>query len=258
MSAARPTYDPRARRRLLYAFGFSAALHVSAVTIFNIVVYFPVSEIDYYDFRFVQAPRGSVGGEGQIALSEPTRWEWLPQLNPPAIENTLSDRLTLSNPGMDQQSLAEEIYGQEEESLSLLSSALDNLQTTVSRLTLDSNRDALYTTPPANGHSFAPASGMQGVILWPARDAPRPLLFSPPLQSVWDIEPRYLADGMSLTLRINAGGRVTRVWNDDLRSGPAIAALEAELANYRFAPDESARASEETARLVMRRQDAQP
>ncbi len=243
-------------RRLWTALGISALVHLSAVTIFNVVIYFPVSEIEYFDFRFVEAPRGTMGNEeaGVVSIAA-NQWEWLPPLEPPNLDTPTEGRLTLSNPAIPEQSLAEEIYGSNEENAPLLGEALKNMQTSMRRLSLGADRVEMQSMPPANVSTFTPTAGFTGALLYPQRDNIRALLFAPPLQTLWGVPADQLRGGLNYTLSVDASGKVTRVWNEDLRGGEKLAAVEAQLAQYRFAPDEAGSLLEEVISLRLAEAD---
>lgn len=243
-------------RRLVMALGISTAVHLSAVTIFNVVIYFPISEIKYYEFRFVEAPRGSMGDTGNVALSAPSQWEWLPKLQPPQLSPLSPGRLALGNSTLSGESLADDIYGSDEEPLTSLGAAIENVQRSVRQLTLEVDRNGLDALPAPNVQTITPASGFTCTLTSTQRDEPRQLLFSPPLQSLWSVPPEQLRGGLNYTLSVDGSGRVTRVWNEDLRTSPELAALEAQLMQYRFAPDESGRLLEEPIAVKLTESDA--
>lgn len=240
-------------RRLWMAVAISAAIHLSAVTIFNVVIYFPISEIEYFEFRFVEAPRGSMGADapGVLALSTPTRWEWLPALQPPNLGDLPEGKLSLSNTVMPDQSLAQEIYGDQSPEFSVLDETFDNVQRSFRRLTLETDRLRLEDTPPANQQRFTPTAGFTGELNWVQREKARGLLFSPPLQSLWSLPADFIRNGLHYSLTVDPAGRVTRVWNEDLRSGEELASLEAQLLQYRFATDETGSLLDETVSLKL-------
>lgn len=244
----------RLNRRLLVAVAISAAVHLSAVTIFNVVIYFPISEIKYFEFRFVEAPRGSMGAEepGLLALSTPAKWEWLPQIQPPSLDQLNAGRLSLSNAVLPEQSLAQEIYGSESPEMSVLGAAFDNVQRSVRRLTLEADSLRLDSTPPVNVQRFTPTAGFSGELRWSQREDVRGLLFSPPLQSLWSLPADVIRGGLTYTLTVDPSGRVTRVWNEDLRSGEQLAAVESQLLQYRFAPDATGSLLDESVSLILK------
>ena len=137
--------DPefRSRRRLRVALIVSAVVHLSAVTVFKVVAYFPVQEVNYYQLRFVDTPSSSSAvapedtGVSGLSTSDLERWQRLPRIEPPRLIDT-DYKLTLAGETPQAESLYQQVYGVEEEGprgpLASIEAGLRNLQTTFGRL----------------------------------------------------------------------------------------------------------------------------
>lgn len=248
--------DRRSRQWLLWGLGASALLHLSAVTIFKVVIYFPIQEVRYYELKFVETP---VVADASPEEAAGERWERLPRLEPPRLSDT-DYQLSLS--GAAPESLYQKIYGageeQDDNPLARLEEGLRNFPTNFGRLTLEEDR-LPFEQSPAAGEAFTPASGYTGTIAWPHRESPRALLFSPPLQSLWEVEQAKLERGLEFQLSVDAQGRVARVWHPGAED-EALAAVEAQLMLYRFESADEGPGLDDTATVVIREaaEDGQP
>jgi hypothetical protein len=251
--------DYPARRRLRIALAASVLFHLSAVTIFKIVVYFPIQEVRYYELKFVETPAMAAAEAVPEAVPAELleRWERLPRLEPPRLAET-DYQLSLSGAGLEVETLYERVYGEKQQPpgpLAEIGAGLRNLQTTFGRLSLEEDRLPFEQADAGEARQdFTPVSGFTGVIVWPGRDAPRPLMFSPPLQSLWNVDTRALERGLEFQLSVSADGRVTRVWHDALGEA-SIAAVEAQLMQYRFEPETDGPGIGDTATVVIREAD---
>ncbi|HPU97014.1 MAG TPA: hypothetical protein PLO53_03555 [Candidatus Hydrogenedentes bacterium] len=225
----------RVRRRLKGAMILSAFFHISMVTVFRIVVAFPEYPVDYYSLRIVKdvsapaEPRRSGGLTLSGGRLDDGLDVELPVLNFAEL-NRLQIRRALPE---DFESLDALSGYRPDDSWSRFAGGLQELG---ARLR---DRLAGQAEPaperPVLAAAHRPAPGWEGVIIW--RDPPedRELLFTPPLDPLWNIPP----DGPSrfeFTLTVDDSGRVTDVWTPDSEPADVLEPLQLKLLQYRFAP----------------------
>lgn len=246
-------------RRLLIALAVSAVVHLSAVTIFRIVLYFEVPEIRFYEFRFVQPPRISEASspeERELAA----RWERLPRIEAPLLRDT-GAQLTLARRDLNADGALDGLFGDaESDSGSLtLGDTFQQPELGMEQLSLGGN-GGLSLGPDIDGNSqrFVPVAGFAGTLTWPQREDARPLLFSPPLRALWSMDAAILAQGLPLELSVDAAGKVTRVWTSLPIPAESLDALIHQITQYRFEPAASEMILDETALLLLRAEGEAP
>ncbi|MFM1921202.1 MAG: hypothetical protein RLZZ303_2836 [Candidatus Hydrogenedentota bacterium] len=246
-------------RRLVIALAVSAAVHLSAVTIFKIVLYFEVPEIRFYEFRFVQPPRvneASSPEDRELAA----RWERLPRIDAPLLRDT-GGQLTLARRDLNSAGALEGLFGDAEPALGepRLGNTFQPPELGMEQLSLGGD-GGLNLGPDIEGNSqrFVPVAGFAATLTWPQREAARPLLFSPPLRSLWSMDAGILAQGLALELSVDAGGKVTRVWSSVPLPAESLDALVQQIMQYRFEPEASDSILDETVLLLLRAEGDAP
>lgn len=283
---ARALKDPRRFRRrgrdsrvFRRAFIVSLLLHVSSFTLFSVVIYFPRQDIDYYEFRIVEAraaqptpkaePEAAPGG-GELSLNGPGQSPGdddespyaalspgLPPIELPRLEFAELRRYQVRQENLESRALYKKIFHEDhDDSWSRFSEGIASLRGSLRKLTGD-QADPLGTglqdpfAAPRPPETFHPASGFDGEIQWAAGTAPRRLLFSPPMEGLYDIAQGHLLKPVELVLQVNPEGRVVNVWSPSLDQPELLESLQFAALNYRFeqAPDGPA---EQIATLIVR------
>lgn len=246
-------------RRLLIALAVSAAVHLSAVTIFKIVLYFEVPEIRFYEFRFVQPPRVSEASspeERELAA----RWERLPRIDAPLLRDT-GGQLTLARRDLNSAGALDGLFGDGEPGPGepRLGDTFQPPDLGMEQLSLGGD-GGLNLGPDIEGNSqrFVPVAGFTATLTWPQREDARPLLFSPPLRALWSVDAGILAQGLAVELNVDAGGRVTRVWTSLPLPAESLDALVQQVMQYRFEPEASGTILGDTALLLLRAEGDAP
>ncbi len=245
-------------RRLLYAFLVSAAVHLSAVTVFKIVIYFQVPEISFYEFRFVQPPQ--VGPTATPQEREfAARWERLPKIEAPLLRDT-GGQLTLARKDLESPTPYDAIYGEPERPLDTprFSELMTQPSLELDRLRLGGSNLTLGPSISGNEQTMEPAGGFTGTLTWPQRDTARALLFGPPLQTLLSLDTQLLDQGVLFELSVDGAGRVTRVWTNMLQEGEDLEGVTAQLMQYRFEPESNPLGLDETVVLLIREKEATP
>lgn len=279
--------DPRRFRRrgpgsrvFRRAFLISLILHVSSFTVFSVVIYFPRQEIDYYEFRIVEArttapqaepeplPKAAHNGD-QLTLNGPDQSlegdespfaslsPGLPPIQLPRLEFAELRRYQVRQENLESRKLYEEIFHEDKpDSWARFSEGIASLRGSLRSLTGD-QPDPLggaLPDPFANTRetdTFRPAIGFEAEIQWVAGAPRRKLLFSPPLDALYDIAGGRLLKPVELVLAVNSDGRVVNVWSPSLEQPELLESLQFAVLGYRFEPLPDGPA-EQNATLIVR------
>jgi hypothetical protein len=259
----------------------SIILHLSTFTLFRIVIYFPRQDIDYYQFDIVEAtatppvptlttPDPIPGAADQLSLSGLDRSladepegdiaglsPSLPPIQLPTLEFAELRRFRVRQENLASRKLYDEIFQEDDtDSWERFSEGIAALRGSLRRLTDNQPPNLggpLQTAPnaPQPAETFRPAQGFQAEIQWEAGAPRRRLLFSPPMDALYDLAGGRLDKPVELVLQINPEGRVTNVWSPSLQNPDLVEELQFTVLSYRFEPmPEGPR--EETATLIIR------
>jgi hypothetical protein len=249
-------------RPLLVALFVSVLFHISMVTLFSIVFEFQVERIDYYDFhilseeQFVSEQTGPVAarrttelpvledslrraGLDELGLEESTAgWAaGLPAIELPRLEFAEMEMLELREEGLTIRSrLAEFLDDPLREPWGRLGRGIERLGSALTFSRLFDGEEETVIERGAPQLVARPAEGFEAYIEWMSEPRERELLFSPPIEALYKIEPEELAEPITLVFRVNPRGEVVEVLTplpDD--AGIVVSAARA-LTTYRFAP----------------------
>ncbi len=231
---------PSPKRRMTGAICFSLVFHLSMVTLFRIMVYFPREERQFFDFRIVQAPSLEIG-EGRLARSElgleKLRME-LPGIELPTLEFSETARLRERQQSLAADAKYRELTGEARprDSWGQFVAGMQELPQTLSRLTLSAVGESESTVAGSVSApiSFRPAEGYSATLEWGNPPLDRPLLFSPPLKSLWETGAEGVEAPLELVLEVNPAGRVVSVWNPAAGDSALADRLQAGMLKYRF------------------------
>jgi hypothetical protein len=251
-------FRPKRTWKSVLSFGMtvSAVIHLSAVIVFKIVIYFPREDIRYYDFSVVQVPAEEVIAEVENPddPSQPLRLaNRLPAITLPTLEFAELERLRVRQSGFEEASLYDELYGRELSPLERVGEGLAHLGSEVRRFTLGEPM-ALDLSPAAPAvATFSPARGYEGRLVWIDRAAPRALLFSPPMSALWNLEG---AETLEMVLKVDAAGRVTSVWSAESGDSAVFDDVQAAVFQFRFEADDSLIVAESVNLIIRPESDA--
>jgi len=254
---------PRAR---LSPFGIalilSTLLHLSMVTLFNVVIYFPRQDIVFYQFqiREVTPAHGtSPTSEGQLrgpslddaALAEALKAsntvpapDVLPRIQLPTIEFAELSRLRVGRTtGLDYGALLD---NEPTDSWARFSGGLRKLGQSLTSLALPGEDGAPespgQTVEPRPTHR--PAEGFEAWIDWSIAPLDRELLYAPPIKALWESTPETLTGTIEVVIEVNPLGRVVSVFSPGVDPGGVTDAVQLGVLKYRFAPIQGAGAPE--------------
>lgn len=238
-------FRPKRQWKNVFTFGLavSAVLHLSAVTLFRIVIYFPREDIHYYDFSVVEVAAPVAVAESTEASVDPATGDnplkladRLPAINLPTLEFAELERLRVRQTGYEEASLYDQLYGRDRSPLEVVGEGLAKLGSEVRRLTLGEPLDLKLSKPASAVGTFSPARGYEGRLVWIERNAPRALLFSPPLQALYNLRGN---ETLEMVLKVDASGKVTSAYSAETSESEVFDAVQASLFQFRFEADDN-------------------
>jgi hypothetical protein len=249
------------------AFGISLfvsfAFHLSMVSLFSIVFIFPIDKIDYYRFEIKeQAPAPArvassldeflslegaeslrLGGADELGGS-------LPEIALPQLEFAELDRLRVREEGLKIRRRRLGFLGPQ------LRDSWDRLGSEVGRL-----RDVLALRgifgresgekEDAPRLATRPAKGFEAYIEWMSEPKDRELLFSPPIEALWSLEPSDLEEPIVLVFRVSPDGDVLEVLTPLADEAGIVVNAARALTKYRFEALDSADARDQHGTLLI-------
>ncbi len=265
MGAPKPTgswynhFRKRDDRRSFYlALLASGAFHLSMVTVFSIVIYFPRHDTAYYEFNIVPlgtptaAPMTAAGsngnspalggeklalrGDGGLGLA-------LPALQLPTLEFAELERLRVRQEGIRSLSRYDDIFkAQPSDSWSRFSRGLSGMSRSLSQLRLSGHggeeAESVLGTPeiPPERIVHRPAEGFKADLVWSSSPFDRKLLFAPPIEALWNADATAVRRPIEVVLQVNNVGRVVNVFSPNLGDRELIDAVQLTALQYRFEP----------------------
>ncbi|MCC6488943.1 MAG: hypothetical protein IT364_15700 [Candidatus Hydrogenedentes bacterium] len=254
----------------------SSLFHLSMVTVFSIYIWIPVEEIDYYTFDIVdpvthesviRGPRDQLrvpsledtlrpleppvlpGPElGSLALSNPEPMgPERPQITLPTLEIAELERLHVREEGLRARSQFD--MGGTPDAWSRFSAEVGRLQDALRRLT---DFDDVDTEEEGeNAPVSRPVDGLALYVEWMGEPENRELIFSPPIDALWKLDPQSLAEPIAIMFKVNAEGEVIEVMTPVEDEEGVIASAGKALIKYRFAPLESGSDSDQYGTLLI-------
>ncbi len=260
-------------RVFIVALVFSALFHVSMVTVFSIGVWFEVEPVDYGMFEIVDmtmpahgpptpltAPSRSMAHRelrmpsldgddndlfnddmpfydtSPLRLGTPAPFESpIPDIQLPTVLAADLERLRLRELSLDAQARhAEHLAGERLDSWARFGEELAGLRDAIARIPLF-ERSPASDIPPRQRVSV-PAEGFEAYIEWMAEPYDRQLLFSPPIDALWQLDPSHLTRPLSFVFRVGSDGRVREVMPVTMEDTDLEVSVARALMNYRFAP----------------------
>lgn len=248
------------------ALAFSILFHLSMVTLFRIVIYFPRYDIEYLNIDIVRTdvirerfaseqlerlsmPDSDLGFErmaqlsgeplndplggnpmpGEVASADP--WEGLPQIQLPKLRFEELDRLRFQVRGLEVGKRYTDQFAGDGDLWSRFGRGLGSVTDALSSVMRGSTVDP--EGPQAIPVSD-PAPGFEAYVEWLIPPYSRQALGGARIEALWGRDPQSLREAIALPFRVNAEGAVTEVL-PPLEGDPAIVddAMDA-LAGYRF------------------------
>lgn len=250
----------------------SAVFHLSMVTVFRIVTYIPREDIRFTEFTIVSvSPEAepwpvadvlapATGAGPQLALRGLGGADFGVQL--PTIEFAELDRLRVREESIPDLARPESLFREpSDDSWARFSRGLSNMSRSITQLRLSGAPDVADSSPipPLDAPSPAtpasrPAEGFEAYVVWAGEPKDRKLLFAPPIEALWDIEPAEFTQPIEMVLQVNALGRVVNVFSPNLDARELVDAVQISALQYRFEPLEVGDGANQTATLRVQRE----
>lgn len=247
---------PRVRNRpLAVALLVSALFHLSMVTLFSIGAYFEREPMDYIPFDIVttQAPRATADA-GPLRLEDPFGGQ--PEIDLPEYQFAEMARLRLEDTGLELSARFEDIVRPgPRDSWARFGQEVQQLQNALARLPFFGQDGEPAPQPPRLVSRAVP--GFEIYVEWMEEPRDRQLIFSPPVDPLWDASAAQLDRPLTFVFRANPMGRIVEVMSpaDDLNGlGPRLARA---FLRYRFDPIETESAVDQHGTLIVKRADSE-
>lgn len=239
--------------------GVSILFHLSMVTLFSIYIWIPVRELEYYTFDIVdpvthesviRAPRNELKVPSiedalnpigatvppeleALALSAPESLDpALPQISLPRLEVAELERLQVREEGLRIRSHFEQEGPQDP--WARFGREIGKLQDALRQLAAFDTLEE--TDQPAHLPVSRPVDGLALYIDWMSAPEDRELIFSPPIDALWRIDPKSLVEPIAIMFRVNPEGQVIEVMTPIEDDEGVVASAGRALIKYRFAP----------------------
>jgi hypothetical protein len=241
-------------RPLAVALAVSVLFHLSMVSVFSIVIWFPRADIRYLSFDLVYPPAHDrvpiqrnflrmsrpdqmMDRAEAAALEETEHNEWLASLPPvelprftfPKLEGLGgATTLRVRSPAIE---LAEE--EERQDSWAVFTQDLRSIGQ------LFSGRNELPKAPADIDQTVAaaaPAPGFTARVRWMSEPKTRRLLFSIPMRALWNVDPAQVTDPVALVFTVDPLGKVTDVQMPVEDDAGIVTNVANALWKYRFEP----------------------
>lgn len=229
----------------------SLLFHLSMITVFRIVIYFPRYDIEYFDVSIVETTsefrRALDENEGRLrvpsaeralerleneAAARDARWGDLPSIELPTVAFAELDRLRLRTQALETRSRYRKFFaGKRGDTWSRFGRQLGSLGGALGRLAGNTQDDADRLVPISR-----PAPGFEAYLEWMSEPYDRQPLSVSRIEALWGLEPSLLTDPLTLIFRVDPAGAVVEVLAPvDDEEGVVDSAAMA-LSQYRFEP----------------------
>jgi hypothetical protein len=211
-------------RIILVSLVISFFFHLSMVTLFRIVIYFPKEPIVYYDLRIVDSTSYSVLADSlQETLEVPSsesaaerfaddsvredRWSSLPPVTLPTLQFSELDMVRLNQTGLNTRTRYEDLFQEEANDLW---SRFGRKLSTVGDILSHSNSEVVSSlSKPQAILAGRPAPGFEAYIEWMSEPYDRQPLMVQKIEALWGADASALSTPLVFIFRVNKAGRVT-------------------------------------------------
>ncbi|GMV95373.1 MAG: hypothetical protein AMXMBFR82_51510 [Candidatus Hydrogenedentota bacterium] len=261
-------------RAFKISLGVSILFHLSMVTLFSIYIWIPVRELEYYTFDLVdpvthesviRGPRNELQVPSieealnpvitevppeleALALSAPENLDpALPQISLPRLEVAELERLQVREEGLRIRSHFEQEGPQDP--WARFGREVGRLQDALRQLTVfdaPEEEDASGLQPVSR-----PVEGLALYIDWMSAPEDRELIFSPPIDALWRLDPKTLTEPIAIMFKVNPAGQVIEVMTPIEDEDGVVASAGKALIKYQFAPMEGDIADDQYGTLLI-------
>lgn len=246
-------------RAFKISLGISTLFHLSMVTLFSIYIWVPVRDISYYTFDIVDpvthesvlrgpqdvlrvptmedALRPAATDETEalepLALSTPENLDpGLPQISLPRLEVAELERLQVKEEGLRIRSH----FDQEgpKDPWARFGREIGKLQDALRQWTTFESLDE--PEEPALQPVSRPVEGLALYIDWMSAPEDRELIFAPPIDALWKLDPKTMTEPIAIMFKVNPEGQVIEVMTPVEDADGVVASAGKALIRYRFEP----------------------
>lgn len=265
--------------RLIAALGVSAAVHLSAITLFSVGVWFRVQPVEYYEFDLVRTPtpeapleapeleapypeamqRAGLPGPPRLTIPRETELA-LPEVELPTLGFANLERLRLRETSIELGARHPGFRRREEDSWSLFGREVARLrEAAAGSIAALGGREKSDETPASPLQIRVPGGAAAMSFEWWSEPYDRQILFSPPIEELMLLDPGDLRRSLEFTLRVGPDGRVREVLAGPAGDRESLAlALLRGIRKYRFAPMPQEDAPDQRGTLVVAPAGAAP
>lgn len=235
-------------RALLGAIFISVAFHLSAVTLFRIVVLFPREDIAYYEVALVES---GAAGSLQRRLEVPAasnaltrladsdapdaadRWAGLPKVQLPVLAFPELELIRSGQEALDTRRRYREMFSEDDDSWAKFSKGLASVGSALGRFAEGLIRqDDQDSSAPVS----RPAPGFEAYLEWMDEPKSRRILTVARIEALWGYDKSALSEPIALVFRVDRSGRVTEVLAPIEDEDGIVDGAAAALFQYRFEP----------------------
>ena len=239
----------------------SGILHLSTVSVFSIMIWFPRHDPKYFSLEIVRQDSAVVGGVARArpgalrvrsadelfagddggssadAIAEGAMaegWAGLPPIDLPRVEFGEFERLRTREESLKIRSQFTELFDtRPKDSWALFSEELRGLGQRL-RSNLMGRESPAPAPRPVRVSTPAPGFGIY--VQWMGSPYDRQLLFSPPVQALWDVDAVEVAGPIALAFTVDPQGKVIEIQIPVEDEKGLSSAIGTALLKYRFAP----------------------
>ena len=235
------------------ALGFSILFHLSMVTVFRIVIYFPRHDIEYFEFDIIESAGGSPAGSEaprQFELAPNTEAfqraagvegaqssaaNWRPPIQLPTIPFADLELLRARQGSLEIRKRYDELFQQpRQDTWSRFGRKLDTLGDALSGALLGGEEDG----PPII-ELASPAPGLTAHLEWVSPPLDRRAVLTRGIERSLGLVAVQLSGPISFVFKVNRQGKVTLVHEQPDDSQGFVEGMTESLLSYRFEPIES-------------------
>ncbi len=235
----------RQRNRVfVVAFIVSTLIHLSTVTVFRIVLYFPHFDMDYVNVEIVREGRLLSNWEGQLSVPDPGDafarldldeplhpvWNAPPPIELPKIQFAEMGRLRMKMQGLEVRSRYDELFADEPvDSWARFGQTLSNVGDVLASVVQGES-----TTAPEL--MSRPAPGYEARIEWLSEPKDREALSVEKIEALWGRDPSTLQGPITLSFKVDRDGNVVDVISPVEDDADLIEGAIDAIRGYRFEP----------------------
>lgn len=242
--------EARSRRTFLLALAFSVVFHLSTVTLFRIVIFFPRTDIEYFRFEIVHPRARPVFAAEELSHPDPGRaldereaqgvfedenWPWgdLPAIELPKLEFAELDRLRIRVEGLEVRARYSKLFRRgPDDAWARFGQRLSALGDALARVALgrpdEAERPLLKVSRPAPGY--------EALLEWMIPPYTRQAVSVAKVEALWGLDSELFNGPIAMVFKVNREGRVTEVMPPVEDEAGIVEGVVRALLQFRFEP----------------------